>query len=140
MRGGQVLRVTSLKPAGPGSIAEALRAQGPRLVVFEVGGVIDLGGKSLEIAEPFLTVAGQTAPAPGITFIKGQLCIKNTHDVIIQHISVRAGEAGRAEKSGYEGHGIDLGAASQVIVDHCSCTWATDENLSASRRSGATAR
>ena len=131
-RGGQIIKVTTLMATGPGSLAEALQAKGPRVVVFEVGGIIDLAGKSLNITEPFLTIAGQTAPAPGITLIRGQLACKKVHDVIIQHIRVRAGEAGHAKKSGYEVHGIDHNGAWNVIIDHCSMSWATDENLSAS--------
>jgi pectate lyase len=130
-RGGPIVRVTTLEPRGPGSLDEALRVQGPRLVVFEVGGVIDLAGKSLQITEPFVTVAGQTAPAPGITLIRGGLGLA-THDVIVQHLMVRPGEAGRAKKSGWEVDGIATNGAHHVLIDHCSCTWATDENLSAS--------
>jgi pectate lyase len=130
-RGGKIIRVTTLAASGAGSFAAALGAKGPRIVVFEVGGVIDLAGKSLKLAEPFVTIAGQTAPAPGITLIKGTLNLM-AHDVIIQHLSIRPGEAGRAKKSGWEADGISGVGASNVIVDHCSCTWAIDENLSAS--------
>ncbi len=131
-RGGRIVRVTNLNADGPGSFAEAVRAKGPRIVVFEVGGVIDLGGRSVSISEPFVTVAGQTAPRPGVTFIRGGIGIR-THDVIVQHIRVRPGEAGREKKSGWEVDAIATsGGASNVIVDHCSCSWATDENLSAS--------
>src|SRR6185312_9822525 len=69
-RGGQVIRVTTLAAKGPGSFLEALETKGPRVIVFEVGGVIDLHGEEIEIAEPYLTIAGQTAPAPGITLIR----------------------------------------------------------------------
>jgi len=131
-RGGQIIRVTTLNATGPGSLTEAVQTKGPRIVVFEVGGIIDLCGNSLDITEPFLTIAGQTAPAPGITLIRGQLCDKKVHDVIIQHLRVRAGEAGHAKKSGYEVHGIDHNGAWNMIIDHCSLSWATDEVLSAS--------
>lgn len=104
--------------------------KGPRTIVFEVGGVIDLEKKSIAIREPFLTIAGQTAPSPGVTFIRGGIGIQ-THDVIIRHIRVRPGEAGAGKKSGWEVDGIATGSYN-IIVDHCSCTWATDENLSAS--------
>src|SRR6267142_4389171 len=66
-RGGQLIRVTSLEAQGAGSLAEALAGKGPRIIVFEVAGVIDLAGHNLRINEPFVTVAGQTAPSPGIT-------------------------------------------------------------------------
>ena len=130
-RGGQVLRVTTLAASGPGSLRTAVETKGPRIVVFEVGGVIDLERQSIDIGEPFLTIAGQTAPEPGITLIRGGIGI-STHDVVIQHLRVRPGEAGAAKKSGWEVDGIATNGAWNVIVDHCSCTWATDENLSAS--------
>src|SRR5689334_13140394 len=90
-RGGAIIRVTNLNTDGPGSFKAAVDAKGPRIVVFEVGGVIDLAGKTLTIREPFLTVAGQTAPSPGITLIRGGIDLA-THDAIFQHIRVRVGE------------------------------------------------
>lgn len=63
-RGGQIIRVTNLNADGPGSLKAAIEAKGPRIVVFEVAGQIDLGKTSLQITEPFLTIAGQTAPSP----------------------------------------------------------------------------
>lgn len=131
-RGGRVIKVTNLNRTGPGSFAEAVSAKGARIVVFEVGGVIDLERHSLSIKEPMLTVAGQTAPSPGITLVRGGISI-TTHDVLLQHIRVRVGDAGRPPKSGWEADGIGLGQnARNVVVDHCSIAWATDENLSAS--------
>lgn len=131
-RSGRLIKVTTLSREGPGSIAEAIKATGPRIVVFEVGGVIDLGGKLLGILNPYLTIAGQTAPSPGITFIRGGIAI-GTHDVVIRHIRVRPGEAGHEKSSGWEVDGIEtVGGAYDVIIDHCSLTWGTDENLSAS--------
>jgi hypothetical protein len=130
-RGGRVIRVTNLNSQGPGSIGEALSARGPRIVVFEVGGVIDLNTASLTISEPFVTVAGQTAPSPGITIIRGGILIA-THDVRIRHIRVRPGDAGRARRSGWQPDGIATHAAYNVVIDHCSISWAVDESLSAS--------
>ncbi|MBL8277025.1 MAG: hypothetical protein JNL93_10020 [Pelomonas sp.] len=131
-RGGRILKVTTLAASGPGSLKAALEASGPRIVVFEVGGVIDMGGRPLKISEPFVTVAGQTAPDPGITVIKAETTI-STHDVVIQHLSFRPGEFGRPKKGGDDQDGIStVGGAHDVIVDHCSFSWATDENLSAS--------
>jgi pectate lyase len=131
-RGGAILRVTTLKLSGPGSLAEALGRSGPRIIVFEVGGVIDLQHVRLEARNPYVTIAGQTAPSPGITLIQGGLLVR-THDVVIQHLRVRPGEAGRAKTSGWEVDAITTeDGAYSVIVDHCSATWGTDENLSAS--------
>lgn len=75
-----------------------------------------------------------------IPLIKGEMNIR-THDVIVQHISIRPGAYGRAKRSGQDHDGISTyGGAHQVIVDHCSFSWATDENLSISgpRFDGAT--
>ena len=130
-RGGRVLRVTTLAADGPGSLLEALETHGPRIVVFEVGGVIDLQRHVLRIREPNLTIAGQTAPGPGITLIKGGIEI-HTHDVVVQHLRVRPGEAGAAKMGGVDFDAITTNGARDVIIDHCSLTWATDENLSAS--------
>ena len=130
---GKIIRVTNLNATGPGSLREAIQAKGPRIVVFEVGGVIDLNKGQLDVREPFLTIAGQTAPSPGITIIKGGFWI-NTHDILIQHIRVRPGDAGEPKRSGWSPDGLTTsgGDAYNVLVDHCSFTWAVDENLSAS--------
>ena len=131
-RGGAIIRVTNLNPGGPGSFAEAVTAKGPRIVVFEVGGIVDLGKNEIHIREPYLTVAGQTAPSPGITFIRGEIDV-NTHDVVVQNIRVRTGDAGAPKKSGLELDGMSTGAgAHDVIFDHNTVTWATDENMSGS--------
>jgi lysophospholipase L1-like esterase len=130
--GGQILRVTTLAADGPGSLKAAIDTPGPRTVVFEVGGVIDMRGGTLDIRQPFLTIAGQTAPSPGITVIKAETLIR-THDVILQHLRFRPGEFGRPKKGGGDQDGLSTtGGAHDVIVDHCSFSWATDENLSAS--------
>lgn len=129
-RGGDILKVTSLEADGPGSLRAALAHDGRRTIVFEVGGVIDLGRQTLRIEAPFVTVAGQTAPSPGITLIRGGLDVA-THDVVIRHLRIRPGEAG-AERGSWGEDAISTASASNLIVDHCSLTWATDENLSAS--------
>jgi hypothetical protein len=107
--------------------------------VFEVGGVIDLGRSTLEVREPFVTIAGHTAPSPGITLIRGGMDVR-THDVIIEHIRIRPGDNGEPRASGFAEDSISTVAARNVVVDHCSLTWAVDENLSASgpRFTGAT--
>ena len=130
-RGGQIIRVTNLNSEGPGSLRAAIEADGPRIVVFEVGGVIDLEKNTLRLRNPFITIAGQTAPSPGITLIRGGIDIGG-HDVIVQHIRIRPGSAGGEWMSGWDEDSIATVSAHNVIIDHCSLTWATDENLSAS--------
>jgi hypothetical protein len=130
-RGGRIIRVTTLAADGPGSLRAALAAKGPRIVVFEVGGVIDLGRTTLEITEPYLTIAGQTAPSPGITIIRGGIDLR-AHDVIVRHIRIRTGADGQPRMSGWEADSFSTVGAWNVIVDHCTMTWGIDENLSAS--------
>jgi hypothetical protein len=90
-RGGRVLRVTTLADSGPGSLRAALETRGPRIVVFAVSGVID-DERPLCIEEPFVTVAGQTAPGDGITLAGEELRIQ-AHDVVLRHLRVRTGDA-----------------------------------------------
>jgi hypothetical protein len=130
-RGGQIIRVTNLNADGPGSLKAAIDTKGPRTVVFEVAGQIDLGKTSIEIKEPFLTIAGQTAPSPGITIIKGGIDVKS-HDIIIRHIRVRTGAAGSPKLSGWEADSISTVSARNVILDHNTFMWGIDENMSAS--------
>ena len=129
--GGRIIRVTTLAKDGPGSLKEAIETRGPRIVVFEVGGVIDLERSSLSITEPFLTVAGQTAPSPGITIIRGGIDLKG-HDVILSHLRVMTGRDGQAAWSGWEADALSTVAAHNVIVENCSFLWGIDENMSAS--------
>ena len=140
-RGGRIIRVTTLAATGPGSLKEALETKGPRVVVFEVGGQIDLGEMTLDVKEPFLTIAGQTAPSPGITLIRGKGLAIHTHDVIVQHIRVRTGDAGHPKASGWSTDGVRTeDGAYDVIIDHCSLYWATNKiaAVSGSRFKGAT--
>lgn len=129
--GGRIIRVTTLAKDGPGSFKEAVESKGPRIVVFEVGGVIDLGRDSLLIAEPYLTIAGQTAPSPGVTLIRGGIDLK-AHDVIISHLRVMTGRDGQALLSGWEADAFSAVGAYNVIIEHNSFLWGIDENMSAS--------
>jgi hypothetical protein len=129
--GGRIIRVTTLAADGPGSLRAAIRAKGPRIIVFEVGGVIDLGRTGLDINNPFVTIAGQTAPAPGITIIKGGIDIKTT-DVKIQHIRVLTGADGQAKMSGWEADALSTVRAARVVIENCTFLWGIDENMSAS--------
>src|SRR5688572_23149894 len=77
----QLPSVTSLTSKGKGTLRAALAERGPRLIVFEVGGVIDLEMKSLQSEEPQVYIAGQTAPGPGITLIRGGMSITGNQTV-----------------------------------------------------------
>jgi hypothetical protein len=130
-KGGRIIRVTSLARSGPGSLAEALAGKGPRIIVFEVGGSIDLERSMVTITEPFVTIAGQTAPSPGIALLRGGIDVK-THDVILSHIRVFTGVDGQAKLSGWEPDAFSTVAAHDVVVENCTFFWAIDENMSAS--------
>jgi hypothetical protein len=134
---GRLIRVTSLAADGEGTLRAALEAPGPRLVVFDVSGVIDLDGRELVVTQPDLTLAGQTAPDPGVTIIRGELTIE-THDVVVQHIASRPGDRGlKAGAARWEPDAMGArrgrsGPVYNVVFDHCSATWSIDESLSVS--------
>jgi len=129
---GRIIKVTNLNSHGPGSLPAALAVKGRRIVVFEVAGIIDLDSTILKISQPFITIAGQTAPSPGISIIRGGLIIEATHDVVLRHIRIRTGDAGHPKRSGFEPDGLATDNAYNVVIDQCSFAWAVDENLSAS--------
>jgi len=131
--GGAILHVTSWADSGPGSLREALMTPGPRIVVFDISGYISLRSE-IHVTDPYLTIAGQTAPSPGIT-LKGAGLIISTHDVLIQHIRIRVGDdiAGPDPKSrdGLQVLNIDNeNDTYNVVIDHVSISWAIDENIS----------
>ena len=123
-RGGKVFVVQNLEDyAGgekiPGSLREACEAKGPRTIVFDVSGTIKLK-KTLSISEPFITIAGQTAPGGGICLRNYGLSVK-THDVVIRYLRVRPGDTMKRELDS-----ISISTGSRdVIIDHCSASWST---------------
>lgn len=129
--GGRIVRVTTLAKGGPGSLDAALQEKGARIIVFEVGGAIDLARSMLTVSEPFVTVAGQTAPSPGITLLRGGIDV-TTHDVVLSHVTVLAGADGQPSRSGWEPDAFSTVAAHNVVVQNCTFMWAVDENMSAS--------
>ena len=134
-RGGRVIEVINLDDSGPGSLRAAVEAEGPRIVVFRVGGTITLQS-SLNITNPFITIAGQTAPGGGIalksspSYDKATLAIQ-THDVIIRYLRVRSGKSTEVSSNRDALVIAHISTAVyNVIIDHCSISWATDENIS----------
>ncbi len=135
-QGGEVVHVTNLKDDGSeGSLRWALCDAKwqtadwkgvPRIIVFDVGGVIELTD-TLCIPDNAgqVYIAGQTAPGDGITLIKHDFGAMGTSDVIIRDIRVRVGDS-----NGVSTGGMGLASCNNSIVDHCSISWATDEGFS----------
>ena len=134
-RGGQVIKVTNLNDNGIGSFRTAVIASGPRIVVFEVSGIINLES-DIYIYNPYLTIAGQTSP--GGILITGRQTTINTHDVIMQHMRFRVGShrildgADPETLDSFDIWGAYWGSNSayNIIIDHCSFGWGVDESIS----------
>ncbi|WNO54198.1 pectate lyase [Stakelama saccharophila] len=130
-RGGRIIMVDTLADSGPGSFRACVGAEGPRVCVFRVAGVIRFTGRPPVISNPYLTIAGQTAPGGGITLAHAggangltPLLIKQSHDIVVRHIRVRNDRIGanrEAEDS------ITIENSRNVIIDHVSASWARDE-------------
>lgn len=121
-RGGDVYAVTNLDDDGPGSLRDAVR-RGNRTVVFRVSGTIELES-DLVISQPHITIAGQTAPGDGICLKRSPLKVDGTHDIIVRYLRIRPGD-----ERGEPTDGIEIRRSHDVIVDHCSISWTTDEGI-----------
>jgi hypothetical protein len=139
----EILRVTNLNDSGAGSLRAALAASGPRVVIFETSGTIALN-TDIEITEPCLIIAGQTAPSPGITLRDSGVSVY-THDVLIQHLRIRPGDRIRPtdcylgqcgvrmpQTSGHDAlllYKVNSGATVyNIVLDHVSLSWAGGKN------------
>ena len=124
--GGKVIKVTNLSSSGSGSLHDALLKQsGKRLIVFEVGGVIDISNWGY-IKNGNVTVAGQTAPYPGITLIKSHFVV-DAPDVVVSHIAIRLGD-----QSGEKDVADIIGGGNNVVFNHVAISWGVDEGISIS--------
>src|SRR4051794_6853731 len=123
-RGGRVLRVTNLDEGGPGSLRAAIEAEGPRTIVFDVGGTITLK-KPLIVRNGRVTVAGQTAPGGGIA-VRGYVFEIRADDVVVRYVRARLGDETKQETDAFT-----VVSGRRIMVDHVSASWSVDETLSA---------
>ena len=123
-RGGRVIVVTSLADRGAGTFREACEQGGPRIVVFNVAGIIRLQSP-VNIRAPYITIAGQSAPGDGVC-IAGESVLIDTHDVVIRFMRFRRGETAVTRRDDALG-GNPVG---NIMIDHVSASWGLDENMS----------
>lgn len=120
-RGGEVRHVTNLNDNGAGSLREAVKGDKAKTVVFDVGGVIALE-EELKIGAN-TTIAGQTAPSPGIT-LRYYTVRPAGDNIIIRFIRVRRGQERDVNDSA---DAIWAREHTGMILDHCSFSWSIDE-------------
>ncbi len=121
-RGHPVYEVTTLADSGPGSLRDAV-AQSNRMIVFRVGGTIELEG-GLDVTGSNLTIAGQTAPGDGIAVINNEFTIAGDN-IVIRYLRVRGGDRMGTPIDTFKGEG-----RRNVLIDHCSVSWGVDECFS----------
>ena len=122
-RGGKVFVVTNLADSGPGTLREACESAGPRIVLFNVAGIIHLE-KPVYIEAPYITIDGHTAPGDGVCIADNGL-IDNAHDVVIRYLRLRRGNSDIFNR-----HGVHYGSPiGNIILDHVSASWGEDQNI-----------
>ncbi|WP_222919999.1 DUF1349 domain-containing protein [Natrinema sp. SYSU A 869] len=120
--------VYRVQEATRSAVEGPFQASGPRVVVFETSGTIDLGGDTLHVSEDKCWVAGQTAPSPGITFINGMVAV-DANDCVVQHIRSRIGPGSDGNIQGNDAFNTQDETTNNV-VDHVTASWGTDECMS----------
>ena len=121
-RGGEIRHVTNLNDSGAGSLREALKGNNAKTIVFDVSGYIDLKSQ-LDITSN-TTIAGQTAPYPGITLRYYTIYFGKCDNVIVRFLRFRRSQV----KDVNDGADATWGRRrNQIMLDHCSFSWSIDE-------------
>lgn len=134
-RGGKVYHVSNLNNDGPGSFREACEASGPRTVVFDVSGIIHLT-EEIRISNPYITIAGQTAPGDGIIVAGATVNMTGrVNDLLIRYMRFRRSydKEGPFPKPNSSAAGqclVGMSVSKNIMIDHVSASWGTDENMS----------
>lgn len=123
-RGGKVFYVTNLDDDGEGSLRWAIKKKGPKTILFKVSGTIQLASP-LDINRDSVTIAGQSAPGDGICIAGAPVKVKG-NNIILRYLRFRLGDINHFEEDA-----LTIRDTKNVIVDHCSASWSTDETLSA---------
>lgn len=123
-----IYKVTNLNDSGEGSLRDAVSKPEPRTIVFEVGGIIELE-KLIPIKSPYITIAGQTAPPPGITLKNYGIMIEDTHDVLIQHLAVRIGDKSINSSIDCISNNSANLPTYNIVLDHLSVSWWQDGGI-----------
>jgi pectate lyase len=131
-KGGTVYRVTNTKASGAGSLKDCIDKTGARTCVFEVSGSIKLTSDLL-IRNDNIRIAGQTAPSPGI-MLRGAALRIQASNVLVQHLRLRAGDDSAGpdpdNRDSLKIEGSSSKTVHHIVIDHCSISWAIDENVS----------
>lgn len=126
-RGGTIIEVTNLNNTGSGSLRDAVGTAGRRIIVFRVAGEIQLTS-TIQVVQPFMTIAGQTAPGNGIVITGGGIRVRSSHH-IIRYLSWRGGANDFFRTA-------PANDCHDVIVDHCSIAWSDDDSLAVAMGTG----
>lgn len=113
--------ITSLEDKGPGTLREAISNKDPKIVLFDISGVIRLE-KRLWIGNPYLIIDGVNGTCPVI--ITNELFYIRANDVIIRYITVASNRKELNMDSMW------IYRTYNVLIDHVSVYYGTDETLS----------